>query len=85
MFHVSSQIRANMSVIFSLFSIDLYALQEENITRKLSSLSLDLLFKILLFQVAFLIFFSIAIFSPYHLLVGPLLQYVTESRELVKY
>ena len=30
-----------------------------NVTRKLQSLSLDLFFKILLFQVAFLIFFSI--------------------------
>ena len=33
--------------------------------QKLLSLSLDLFFKILLFQVAFLTFFSIAIFSPY--------------------
>ena len=48
----------------------------ENITRKLLSLSLDLFFKILLFQVTFLIFFSTAIFSPYFLQVGLLLQYV---------
>ena len=33
-------------------------------------------FKILLFQVTFLIFFSTAIFSPYFLQVGLLLQYV---------
>ena len=60
----------------SLFSIVLLALLEKNITRKLLSLSLDLFFKILLFQVAFLIFFSTAIFSPYFLQVGLLLQYV---------
>ena len=44
-------------------------------------------FRILLFQVAFLIFFSIAIFSLYFLLVGLLLQSVAlfQSRELVKY
>ena len=35
-----------------------FVLQEENITRKLLSLSLDLFFEILLFQVTFLIFFS---------------------------
>ena len=34
---------------------------------------LDLFFKILLFQAAFLMFFSIAIFSPYFFLVGSLL------------
>ena len=38
---------------------------------------LDLFFKILLFQVTFLIFLLIAIFSSYFLLVGLLLQYVT--------
>ena len=66
----------------SLFSIALEAVLEENITRKLLSLSLDL-FKILLFQVTFFIFFSIALFSL--LLVGLLLQYVAlfQSRELV--
>ena len=37
---------------------------------------LDLFYKILLFQVTFLIFFSTAIFSPYFLHVGLLLQYV---------
>ena len=51
-------------------------LLEENITRKLLSLPLELFFKILLFQVTFNILFSIAIFSPYFLLVGLLLQYV---------
>ena len=52
------------------------ALLEENITWKSLSLSLDF-FKILLFQVTFLIFFSIAIFSPCSFLqVGLLLQYV---------
>ena len=51
----------------SLFSIALEAFLEENITRKLLSVSLDLFLKILLFQVTFLIFFSIAIFSPYFL------------------
>ena len=60
---------------------------EENTTRKLLSLSLDLFLKILLFRVAFLIFFSIAIFSPYFLLIVLLLQSVAlfQSRELVKF
>ena len=49
---------------------------EENITRKLLSLSSDLFFKILLFYVTFLIFISIVILSPYFLQVGLLLQYV---------
>ena len=60
----------------SLFSIALEALLEKNITRKLLSLSVDLFFKILLFQVTFLISFSTAIFSPYFLQVGLLLQHV---------
>ena len=60
----------------SLVLIVLEALLEENIIRKLLSLSLDLFFKILLFQVTFLIFFCIAIFSPYFLWVDLLLQYV---------
>ena len=47
----------------SLFSITLEALLEENITKKLLSLSSDFFLKILLFQVTFLIFFSIAVFS----------------------
>ena len=58
------------------FSIVLYVLLEENITRKLLSLSLELFFKIVLFQVTFLILFSMAIFSSYFLLVGLLLQFV---------
>ena len=60
----------------SLFSIALEALVEENITLKLLSLYLDLFFKILLFQVTFLIFFSIAIFRPKVLQVDLLLQCV---------
>ena len=74
-------------VIPSPLSIALKAFLEENPTRKLLSLSSDLFFKSLLFQVAFLIFVSITIFSPYFLLVGLLLQSVTlfQSRELVKY
>ena len=40
-------------------------------------------FKIVLQKVTFLIFFSIAIFSPYFLLVGLLLQYVS-AREQIK-
>ena len=43
----------------------LYVLLGENITRKLSSLSLDLFFKILLLRVIFPMFFSIASFSAY--------------------
>ena len=46
--------------------------------QEITILSLHL-FKILLFQVAFLIFFSITIFSLHFLLVGLLLQYVTIS------
>ena len=61
-------------VIPSPLSIALQALLGENTTRKLLSLSLDFIFKILLFQVTFLIFFSIAIFSHYFLQVGLLLQ-----------
>ena len=60
----------------SLYSIALLALLGENITRKLQSLSLDLFFKISPFEGAFLVFFSITIFSPYFLLVGLSLQYV---------
>ena len=72
--------------ILSLFSIALEDLLEENITKKLLSLSLDLFFKFLLFLVTFLIFFSIAVLSPYFLLVGLLLEYMAlfQSRELVK-
>ena len=44
--------------------------------QKLLSPSLDLLFKIFLFHDDFLIFFSVAIFSPYFLLTGLLLQSV---------
>ena len=87
-FHVSSwNDGLHHWVIPSPLSIALEALLQENITRKLLSLSLDLFFKILLFQVAFLVFFSMAIFSPYFLLVYLLLQYVAvfQSRELIKY
>ena len=51
------------------------------------TISIFRFFKILLFQVAFLIFFSIAIFSPCFLVVGLLLLSVAlfQSRELVKY
>ena len=71
----------------SLFSIALEAFLGENITRKLLSLSLDMFFKILLFQFTFLILFSIAVFSSYFLLVGLLSQHVAlfQSRELVKF
>ena len=76
-FHVSSRIVANISELIPSFSsIDFEALLEKNITRKVLLQSLDLFFKMLLFQVSFLIFFSIAVFSPYFLLVGLLLQCV---------
>ena len=83
--YVSSQIVANISGV-SCFSLALEALLEQNITRKVLSLSLELFFNILLFQVTFFIFFSIDVFAPYFLLVGLLLQYVTlfQTRELVK-
>ena len=75
-------------VVPSLFPIALEALLEENITIKLLSLlmMLDLFFKILLFQVTFLIFFSVAVSPLYFLLVGLLFQYVAlcQSRKLVK-
>ena len=40
------------------------------------TIPVDLFFKILLFQVTFLIFLSTAIFSHHFLLVGLLLQYL---------
>ena len=49
--------------VLSLFSIALQALLEENITRKLLSLYLNLFFKILLFQVTFPMFFLLLHFS----------------------
>ena len=66
-FHVPSRIVANISESSLLLSQQLFrpAWLEENITRKLLSLSLELFFTILLFQVASLIFFSITMFSPY--------------------
>ena len=57
-------------VISSPLLSALWILLEENTTKILLSLSLDLFFKISLLQVTFLIFFSIAIFSPYFLQVG---------------
>ena len=63
----------SMSRPFSSLNSSFGLTEGENISRKLLSLSLDLFFKILLFHVAFLIFFSIAIFSPYFFLVGFLL------------
>ena len=59
---------------FSFLNSSLGLAREKNLTRKLLSLSLDLFFKILLFQVTFLIF-GFAIFSPYFYQVGMLLQY----------
>ena len=61
---------------FSFLNSSLGIAGEKNITRKLLSLSLDLFFKSLQFQVTFLISFYTAIFSPYFLQVGMLLQYV---------
>ena len=62
---------------------------EENVIRKLLSLSLELFFKILLFQVAFLIFFFKAIFLfNFFWLVGCFVIAVCgfiSVRELVKY
>ena len=63
-------------VIPSPLSIALELLLEENIARKLLCLFLTLFFKILLFQVAFLIVFSIVILSPNFIRVGLLSQYV---------
>ena len=74
-FHVSSRIVANISESSLLLSQHLSRLSWRNTIRKLLSLSLDMFFKILQFQVAFLTFFSIAIFSPYFLLVGFLWLY----------
>ena len=72
-------------VIPSPISIALKALLEENITRILLFLSLDLFFKILLIQIEFLGFFYITIFPLYFLLIGLLLQYIALfSRVLVK-
>ena len=63
-FHVSSRIVTPTSVSHPFSLNSSLGLAGGNITRKLQSLSLDLFFKILLFQVAFLIFFSITIISP---------------------
>ena len=67
---------AHRWVISSPLSIALQVLLQENITRISFCLSSELFFKTLLLQVAFLIFFSIAILSPHFLQVGLLLQYV---------
>ena len=67
-------------VIPSPLSIARYALLEESTTRKLISPSIDLFFKILLFQVVFLIIVSLAIFSSYFLQVGMLLQSVAQFK-----
>ena len=85
-FHVSSRILANTGESSFPVPIALQALQAKNNTREILSLSLDMFFKILLFKVAFILYFSITI-SSHFLLVGLLLQYVTlfQSRELVKY
>ena len=66
-------------VIPSPLSIALWNLLEENTTKILISLLLELFFKFLLF----FMFFFIAVFSHYFLLVGLLLQYVAlfQSRE----
>ena len=71
----------------SLNSSLVEALMEENSTGKLLSLFLDLIFKSLPFQFAFLILFFIAIFPSNFLLVGLLLQSVAifQPRELVKH
>ena len=63
-------------VIPSSLSIALWALVEENITWISLFLSLYLFLKILLFQLDFLILFSITMFSPYFPLVELLLQHV---------
>ena len=60
--------------ILSLFSIALEALLDENISRKLLLLSLDLFFIILLFQVTYILFYRY--FLSLRLQVGLLLQYV---------
>ena len=57
-----------------LFLFVLLFRMDENITRKLLSLSLDLFFKIFIFRVTFLLFFSIAVSLRFR--VGLLLQYV---------
>ena len=70
----------------SFFTIALEDLLEENISRKLLSLCLDLFANFLIFQGTFLIFFCVAVCSPYFLLVGLLLQYVAlhQSGEVLK-
>ena len=86
-FHVSSRIVANISES-SLSSVNSsLGFAGGKHYQKLLSLSLDLFFKNFAIPGAFLIFFSIAIFSPYFLLVDLLLQSVTlfQSRELVRY
>ena len=71
---------------WNVFYIYILGLAGGRYYQKLLSLSLDLYFIFFLFLVAFLLFFSIAIFSPYFLLVRLSLQFVTllQSRKLVK-
>ena len=66
--HISCLIMAcglHQPVISCHFSITFEALLEENVMRKLLSPSLDLFFKMFLFQVTFPVFFSIAIVFSY--------------------
>ena len=85
-FHVSSRIVANTSGQSLSFLNSSWGLSRGKYYQKITIGILNLFFKILLFQIAFLIFFSIAVFSPYFLLVGLLLQYVAlfQSMEPVK-
>ena len=61
---------------FSFLNSSLGLAGEKHYQKITIPIFIDLFFKILLFQAAFIIFFSTAIISPYFLQVGLLLQYV---------
>ena len=87
-FNVSSQIVANISESSVLFSQWLFRLcWRKTLSENYYPYPKNFFFKISLFQVAFFIFFPVAIFSPYFLLVGLLLQSVAlfQCRELIKH
>ena len=74
-FHVSSRIVTNISESFSSPNGS-FGLAGWKHYQKITIPIFRLVLKKSLFKVAFLVFFSIAIFSPYFLLVSLLLQYV---------
>ena len=87
-FYVSSQIMANMSESFPFSFLNSYlGFAGGKHYQKIIIPIFRLVFQNVLFQVTFLILFSVAIFFPYFLLVGLLLQFVAlfQSRKVVQH